>query len=243
MTLRQQDNSRKSRLDVWRSPANWLFAEFPDEGGASILVRLEDAAESNDGLRRINATGIGLPNARTLDRWKVDFFGMSLEEQTQYKMYRWPESHEHGQIAWEASANALELLRKFRASTGRRPTIRQTKWYIRLSLSAPDAPIDVRVWWSSMLAAAELPPRAEGVFAHAEAYLRTRAWLPENEAEFKQLEAEMSGAFLIPQEISHEALVELGWRDEWVEGGLLDVPPDQSQLAPVENATKGDPDG
>ena len=99
---------------------------------------------------------------------------MSEEEQKQYRYLYWPESMERGDLPWEASASALEILglRIFA-----RPTIRQTRWFWRISMAAPDLAgeerLDLARWFASWEAVGE---RMEESVRGIEGHLRFAPW-------------------------------------------------------------------
>ena len=60
----------------------------------------------------------------------------------QYRVAHWPESFENRALPWEASQALIEQLRHW----GRihQPTVHEATWFYRLTLAAPEAPIEVR---------------------------------------------------------------------------------------------------
>ena len=48
------------------------------------------------------------------------------------------------QLPWEASRAALDLMRYANDVLGIRPMVRQVRWFWRVTLAAPDAPMDER---------------------------------------------------------------------------------------------------
>ena len=70
---------------------------------------------------------------------------MEEEERTQYRHFYWPESMERGDLPWEASGAALELLGhlQWKVPLGR-PTVRLFKWFWRVTLAANGTRIQTR---------------------------------------------------------------------------------------------------
>jgi hypothetical protein len=96
-----------------------------------------------------------IPDQRTVRRIMKHFRELPETEQRTYASFQWPQSMESKDLPWEASAAALELLRHevierpsalpvadkgfFRA-----PTNHTALWFWRITLAAPDAPIEFR---------------------------------------------------------------------------------------------------
>jgi hypothetical protein len=107
------------------------------------------------------------PSERTISRIKAtEWPGMSETEQAEYRTFYWPESMERGDLPWEASATALELMHRLDAAQSgltERPPNRFVKWFWRVSQALPpvsEAPPgvleDVRVLAAGLLTLKEL---------------------------------------------------------------------------------------
>ena len=66
--------------------------------------------------------------------------GITEEERAMYRRYHWPQSMERGDLPWDASAAALELLGLRHLRKHGRPSIRLVRWYWRVAQAAPDLP-------------------------------------------------------------------------------------------------------
>ena len=99
----------------------------------AIVKRLKAVAP------RIGRTDV--PSARSVGRVRKEFFEQPEQVRREYHRLHWPESMENGSLPWEASAAALELLRM--PAKGR-PPARLVKWFYRLTLAVPDAPLKDR---------------------------------------------------------------------------------------------------
>lgn len=104
----------------------------------------------------------GVPSDRTVGRiLKRVWEGLSEEERAPYRSFYWPESMERGDLPWEASESALELLSYF-DSGGKlraRPPIRFVKWFWRVSQAGPGGDIAGRVASAVVLTLNELTGR------------------------------------------------------------------------------------
>ena len=129
--------------DYWVRRMRSLFANttLSDEG----VVR-ELKAEAEDGSRHDE------PSLRTVNRYRAAWRRLSAEERSVWRSVRWPESMESGDLPWEASATALELLGYY-AVVKRRPLVALARWFWRVTLAAPDAPLKIRVETAQALAA------------------------------------------------------------------------------------------
>src|SRR5262249_8837068 len=98
-----------------------------------------------------------VPGQRTVARLIKDFERLSLEEQQQYEFFSWPRSMLGGSLPWDASKAALDLLRYHAESRldNDLPTVREVKWFCRVTQARPDTDIERRVWISELLASHE----------------------------------------------------------------------------------------
>lgn len=172
----------------WVTVIYSLKANEPKLGARAILTRLQKAR--NDG-------GISekCPGLRTVGRYLKEWPGLPEEERRLYRELSWPESFERGDLPWEASQAALELLRVWAwpppmletmfepealQSLGlsyptARPSIRLARWFWRLTQAAPDADASERRKIAEWLEAAEVL-RSEPADRAVEAWLQYAPW-------------------------------------------------------------------
>ncbi len=98
-----------------------------------------------------------LPSVRSIARIrKNEWPSMPPAERASYGAFYWPESIERGDLPWEASEAALELLRELaRSHWPYRPSIRAVKWFWHVCQAIPDAPFWLRIKAVANLMAAE----------------------------------------------------------------------------------------
>lgn len=169
----------------------------------SIVRRLREVAP------RIGRTDV--PSPRSVGRIRKEFGELDEEDRRDYYRFHWPASMEDGSLPWEASAAALELLRM---PTKSRPTISLVKWFYRLTLAVPDAPVEDRKNRAIFLAmneAADSPsPRAKET---VEGWMIYQPWTSAD-AELEYQEAIL--AAVVPDEqipIASMDTIELGFWD------------------------------
>ncbi|MCX6020330.1 MAG: hypothetical protein NTZ05_01105 [Chloroflexi bacterium] len=68
----------------------------------------------------------------------------SEEERRQYRYLTWPDSFGMPDLPWEAAGPLLEWMAVTHWGGEGRPTVARARWYWRLTLAAPDAPLAVR---------------------------------------------------------------------------------------------------
>ena len=122
-----------------------------------------------EGMERLKSAEVGKPpSPRSIDRIRVgEWESKTLEEKIEYQDLSWPESMERGDLPWEASAAALELLGALAArcdpECARR--VRSLQW--RITLSPRFAWLWLQSWWHGWLGspAPVEPPDPEPVRA------------------------------------------------------------------------------
>jgi len=108
-------------------------------------------------LRRESATAgrAGAPSERSVSRVLQTFRTMTSEERAPYREFLWPISMERGDVPWEAAPAVFELLRYLHGHIlgfpGRRPLTRSVQWFWRVTQAAPEASVDERWNWTSVL--------------------------------------------------------------------------------------------
>ena len=144
-----------------------------------VLVIYEQADRS---IRRtaLRAQLEGLPTSestvRTIIKEHPDVLDAHLEAP-----YTWPGSHLMGVLPWEASSDALDLM-KFRQETGERSqTNRVTLWFHRLRVARPGIPVSEAVSLAGIVAAWDftrrLDPESQPILSPGfEPYLAFAPW-------------------------------------------------------------------
>ena len=128
---------------------------------------------------------------RPSERWieeklKTEWDDLPASEKQGYSAFYWPGSMLSGALPWEAAPAALELFALMNTGNSRgRPHIRHARWFWRVTLAAPDAPIYRREDISRELARLEgRGPIPQGL---GEEYLAFAPWRSEeNDAAYHQ---------------------------------------------------------
>ena len=169
---------RKDRF--WQELVYGLMETSPRPSPASIAEELEVIAERE---KRTDAP----PSERTIARWQQH--ERPEGERLLYRQFRWPEAMIQGALPWEASETSLDLLAYLRREKGvGRPLIGVVKWFWRVSVARPDAPLALRHEAACQLAAWEIAGISESTAARAvEWRLVYRPW--RSEADREALEA------------------------------------------------------
>jgi len=157
--------------EYWQHRVRVLTENEPRLSARAMAGRLEQEAAK---LNRSDS-----PSERWIRKEQVEFRSRQAAERAPYRQFAWPGSMDTGDLPWEASASALELLRLFRPyETGQRPTIALARWFWRITQAAPDAPVVMRRALAGRLTAAELigdtrqPPAMEPCLVY-------RTWTPD----------------------------------------------------------------
>ena len=187
----------RSIPEYWRNKVKEVLAEHDgDISVRKVFLKVKAKAQKleTDNNPAMRPLAKEYPSERTISRIKEkDWPRMSEGEHAQYRTFYWPESMERGDLSWEASAAALEILGMH---SFWRPTIRQTKWFWRISMTAPDLSgverLDLAWWFASWEAVMERPE--ESVRA-LEGYLCFAPWRSD---ENKQVYDEMVAHGRIP---------------------------------------------
>jgi len=142
-----------------------VLAEYPEYGAFRVRNAVAEAA------RKEQIPEDELPSQRTFDK-KVAFIKGDetvQKEITALRRVQWPESFGTEDLPWQSAVAVLDFLEVFprlQINSGlgfgllmdgqTRPTIRAAKWYWRLFLAAPEAPIDKRALMACMAAFTEV---------------------------------------------------------------------------------------
>jgi hypothetical protein len=174
----------------WEEAIRAATENEPRLGPLGVRARLEKAAAD------IGKPDLRVPSLRTIGRIQREFRQRPEEERRPYRDLYWPESFERGDLPWEASAAALELLRVwekwpphilemilpvpeeralFGYNFGDRPSVRLARWFWRLTQAAPDADAKDRRSVAEFLEAAEVVG-SEPVERAVEAFLQYAPW-------------------------------------------------------------------
>ena len=127
--------------DQWAQMVKSIVADHEKWGPKRILDEVRSRAE-RFGLTK------DYPSQRTIQRIKDD---ITPDERIEYGSLHWPESMDRGDLPWEASASALELLFILHSLKEGRPNIRLAKWFWRVSRAAPDATPEKRLHAARLL--------------------------------------------------------------------------------------------
>jgi len=118
------------------------------------------------------------PSDRTMRtlraKWKAPTFD---EERRQYRYLHWPETFERGDLPWEASAAALELLREHHKRKFPRPMLALVRWFCRVKMAAPTLSFEEQ----SALAAHLYGCEVGGAFVYPISWRRAEAQLASGE--------------------------------------------------------------
>jgi hypothetical protein len=107
-------------------------------------------------MEALDAGRTDCPQQRTVYRLYQEHLKQPEHVRREQALFRWPDAMTSQALPWEASRAALDLLRLFDQSDGkRRPTIRHAKWFWRLRMAAPDLHIGDANYTSAVLAAGE----------------------------------------------------------------------------------------
>ena len=183
--------------DYWRRRVLSHLASTGRTSDRKICQRLENEAtelkEHSDSLMRALADRV--PSERTIGRIRQHEWNRLLDaEQAQYREFYWPESMEAGDLPWEASAAALELLGAMAMNQPfRRPSLRAIKWFWRICQASPEAPLDVRMELALGLMATEVktePDKVRGIewFVVHGAWRNGEAWDQYNRATTRDMD-------------------------------------------------------
>jgi hypothetical protein len=147
----------------WVTVIYTLKANEPKLGARAILTKLQKA-------RKDAGISEKCPGLRTVGRYLKEWPGLPEEERRLYRDLYWPESFERGDLPWEASAAALELIQVWgggprllmispearrHLTPSARPSVRLARWFWHVTQAAPGAPAFERRHVAGWLAAAE----------------------------------------------------------------------------------------
>lgn len=124
----------RARIDrYWQERIKGIAENEPNRTNASIYKELKDEAQA---LGRDD-----YPSLRTVGNYRREFLESPDDDRRPYRFLSWPESLERGDLPWEASGAAVELLQLWLQAHGTgRPTIQLALWYWRVRLARPDLP-------------------------------------------------------------------------------------------------------
>ena len=134
--------------NYWRNRVFSHLSNAEKLSNRKIFQLLKKEAEElkNQNHPESRILAMAIPSERSIDRIHQEWEGKPELERSQYKDFYWPESMELGDLPWEASSAALELLSHMAMSNWDfRPSLRAVKWFWRVCQAAPDAPLEVRV--------------------------------------------------------------------------------------------------
>ena len=128
----------------WKEIIRERAANHPDQGAARLAMWAKAEGER---------TGTASPpSERTVGRWLNEF---GADERAEYRAFVWPDSMLDGLLPWEAGECGLELLLMCIKHKEERPSVRVVKWFHRVTLALPMAPLGVRGTFARIYAAHE----------------------------------------------------------------------------------------
>ena len=186
----------------WIERVRSIKANNPSWGGGRITRALQQEASESDREGPV-------PSEATVRRILRRYWDqMSEVDQNQYLYFYWPESMERGDLPWEASAAAIELLRYYpihmentaadtTARVNKRPSIRLVKWFWRVTQAMPSPPRDT-------------PPEARRLHADIRtalaANLHLREWPKESMPVRQEQMARDAERALVQESINEETI-------------------------------------
>jgi hypothetical protein len=167
----------KKTHNLWRALERELFAAHAEWGPDRIEAELWQEHQRR-GLP--DEPEWRPPKARTISDHKREWVKLGNEERAQDQPVRWPDTFAVGLLPWEAAEAFLELRRE---DIGSRPTVRLTRWWHRLRLSAPDQPpadaLRITRYMAAIEVLGEEQPRS------VESYLLLRPWTAQGAEDYK----------------------------------------------------------
>lgn len=139
----------KRLRDPWEEPVRQIVSDHPSWGRREVREALtQHAAERG-------MSPVDVPSESTVGRIMADFRKAGPAQRRNYERFRWPESLGTDDMPWEAGRALLDLLAYHDAHEMPRPPNRLARWFWRVTLAAPDAPIEERLSVSIGLASGE----------------------------------------------------------------------------------------
>jgi hypothetical protein len=118
--------------DFWKEQLLGLKSNSPDWGAVRLYAALNQEAAK---LGRTDAPSQGWISQWLRKEWPL----VTDAQRRDYRSFYWPESMIRGDLPWEASIAALELLLFLDCNGVReRPPIRLVKWYWYVQTASPD---------------------------------------------------------------------------------------------------------
>lgn len=129
----------------WRERVKAQLAQANRISSATIRRRLH--AEAKDIASGQLAEVGPPPSIRSIDRIREsEWDTLQDADKAPYRLFYWPETMQRGELPWEASGAAFELMGHLsRVFPSGRPPLRLVSWFWRVSRAAPDAPIEKRL--------------------------------------------------------------------------------------------------
>jgi hypothetical protein len=134
----------------WEGRIKSLKAENPGLGAPRIRNALMEEYQASPPGWKPDGEIVSPPPS---EKWVGNFLrNLTEDELRESRLLRWPESMERGDLAWEASAAALELLSIADDFGMPRPPVALARWYWRVSEAQPGAGPCSRLWAALVLA-------------------------------------------------------------------------------------------
>jgi hypothetical protein len=132
--------------DYWKERVKSLLGADPrrEPGPRAIKRHLDAEAERMD---RTEIAKVGYPpSERSITRIRdAEWQTLPEQERREYRELHWPDTFVRGDLPWEASGAALELLAWSNDARLPRPPISITRWYWRICQAMPDTEIKGRI--------------------------------------------------------------------------------------------------
>ena len=196
-----------------------------------VLMKEADAMRDRSNAE-VRADADWVPSERSISRIrKAEWPRLREEDRAQYRNFLWPESMERGDLPWEASAAALELLREGEQLLGSawQPPVQAVEFFWRVDQAAHDAPFWIRMGATMLLMMADSNRDSELTKA-VQWFLAYRPWRTDALPRYKEAIARRSDPIpAIPEDLPLYGITEpILNRDEFLANvrklklGLLD---------------------
>ena len=146
--------------EYWRERVKSRLAEIEQRGEKPSdkwiweVLQKEAAYLREDGSAEDQVLANRVPSQRTISRIrKEEFPQLSKEGRARYRIFYWPESMERGDLPWEASAAALELLHEIDKLSNKalQPSVKAVRFFWHVNQAAHDAPFWLRMGAAMLL--------------------------------------------------------------------------------------------
>lgn len=163
---------------IWVETIRMLTEKDRRLGPLGIRSRLKEVVAGVE-----NAGGVKVPSLRTIGRIQKQYKGLPPAERLKYRLFYWPESMQSGVLPWEASTDALTLLRYYHHDRRvGRPLLVVVKWFWWVSQAVPDSSVEMRESLARQLGASEIAGSLQEVSREVEWFLAYAPWRSDEDA-------------------------------------------------------------